>query len=106
MLNNMDLLICILLPAIFITMLHLLKIFLMEEKYNIIEIIWYYLKALIIINIVMILIVLIVYRVWIWDYSITSQFIIKYVLCGTVFSLFLPYIYYNFRCIMLKNKTK
>lgn len=78
----------------------------MEEKFNIIEILWYYLKATLIINLVMILIVLIIYQVFVWNYDITSQFIIKYVICGTVFSLFLPYIYYNFRRIKFKDKVK
>lgn len=101
----MEQLICYLTPAILLTLLHIFKIYLMEEKYNLVEILVYYLKATIIINIVMILIVLILYKVWIWNYSITSSFIIKYVLCGTIFSMFLPYIYYCFRNIR-RSKIK
>jgi len=102
----MNQLICYFTPALLLTLLHLFKIFLMEEKYNIFEIILYYLKATIIINIVMILIVLILYHIFVWNYDISNQFIIKYIICGTIFSLFLPYIYYRFRNIRLKDKTK
>ena len=93
--------ICFLTPAILITLLHIFKLFLMEEGYDFFEILGYYLKATLIINIVMILIVFIKYQVWVWNYDITNSFTIKYILLGSFFGLFLPYLYYKVRT--LKN---
>ena len=53
-------LICFFTVAVLITLFHILKLFLMEEGYDFFEILGYYLKATVIINIVMIIIVLIV----------------------------------------------
>lgn len=88
---------CFLTPAILITLLHIFKIFLMEDKYNFFEILGYYLKASVIINIVMILIVFIRYQVLVWNYEVTNSFIIKYIILGSFLGLFLPYLYYKIR---------
>jgi len=96
--------ICFLTPAILITLLHIFKIFLMEDKYDFFEILGYYLKATVIINIVMILIVFIKYQVWVWNYEVTNSFITKYFLLGSFLGLFLPYLYYKIRTIKRKDK--
>lgn len=100
----MEQIICFLIPAILITLLHIFKLFLLEEKYRPLEIIWYYLKATIIINIFMIIVVLIKNQNFIWNITIKNSFIIKYVILGSIFGLFLPYIYYEVRTL-LKKKT-
>ena len=100
----MEQLICYLTPGLLITLLHIFKIFLMEDKYNFFEIIWYYLKATIIINIVMILIVLAIYKTWTWDYDITNSFMIKYIIFGSLFGLFLPAIYYKIKVLRRSKK--
>lgn len=98
----MEQLICIFGVALLITLLHLLKIFLMEDKYEFFEILGYYLKATVILNIVLILFVFIVKRYWIWNEELTNSFVIKYIILGSVISLFLPAFYYKVR--KLKNK--
>ncbi len=100
----MEQIICYLTPAILLTLLHIFKLFLLEEKYNILEILTYYLKASIIVNIFMILIVLIKCQDFVWNLNITNSFIIKYVLLGSFLSLFLPYLYYEVRTLKNKNK--
>ena len=90
-------LVCFLTPAILITLFHLFKIYLMEEKYDFFEILGYYLKATVIINIVMIIIVLIVKHFWVWNEELTNGFVIKYVLLGSFIGLFLPRLYYELR---------
>ena len=54
----------------------------------------------------MMTIVFIFYRVIVWNYDITNQFLVKYIICGTIFSLFLPYIYYNFKKVRFNSKKK
>ena len=100
----MEQIICYLTPAILITLLHIFKLFLLEEKYRIFEILGYYLKATIIINIFMIIVVLIKNNNFIWNLGIKSGFVIKYVILGSIFGLFLPYIYYQVR-VLLKKKA-
>lgn len=101
----MEQLICIFGVAVVITLFHLLKIFLMEEKFDFFEILGYYLKATVILNIVLILFVFIVKRYWIWNEELTNGFVIKYIALGSIISLFLPAIYYKVRKIK-RNKTK
>ncbi|MBR1385434.1 MAG: LTA synthase family protein [Bacilli bacterium] len=93
----MKLLICIIFPAILITLLHIFKKYLLEEKIEIKELILYYLKASIILNIVMILIVFIIYQVWIWKHDITTGFILKYTGLGNLLGLFLPAFLYKIK---------
>ena len=100
-------LICYLIPGILITLFHIFKLFLLEEKYRFFEILSYYLKATIIINIVMIILVLIKTGDFVWNHDITNGFIIKYIVIGSVLGLFLPYCYYEFRIFkkkIIKNK--
>ncbi len=99
----MEQLICYLIPGILITLFHLLKIYLMEDKFNLFEILWYYIKATIIINIFMILLVFIIYQEWKFDSKITNSFVIKYSILGSIIGLFLPFIYYKIRVL---RKTK
>ena len=97
-------LICFFTVALLITLLHIFKLFLMEEGYDFFEILGYYLKATVIINVLMIIIVLIVKRFWIWNEELTNGFIIKYVLLGSFIGLFLPKLYYEVRHLK-KNKN-
>lgn len=98
-------LICFFAVAVLITLFHLLKLFLMEEKFEFFEILGYYLKATLIINIVMIFIVLIVKHFWIWNEELTNSFVIKYIILGSVLGLFLPKLYYEVRRLK-KDKDK
>ena len=98
-------LICFFSVAILITLFHIFKLFLMEEGYDFFDILGYYLKATLIINIVMIFIVLIVKQFWIWNEELTNGFVIKYIILGSVLGLFLPRLYYEVRKIR-NNKDK
>lgn len=98
----MEQLICFLGVAVLITLFHLLKLFLMEEKFDFFEILGYYLKATIILNIVLIIIVFIVKGFLIWNEELTNGFVIKYILLGSFLSLFLPALYYKIRRIKKK----
>ena len=98
-------LICFFTVAVLITLFHIFKLFLMEEGYDFFEILGYYLKATVIINIVMIIIVLIVKKFWIWNEELTNSFVIKYIILGSVIGLFLPKLYYEVRNFK-KNKDK
>lgn len=96
-------LICFFTVAVLITLFHILKLFLMEEGYDFFEILGYYLKATVIINIVMIIIVLIVEKFFIWNEELTSGFVIRYVIIGSILGLFLPKLYYEVRNLKTKN---
>jgi hypothetical protein len=97
-------LICFFSVAVLITLLHIFKIFLMEEKYDFFEILGYYLKATLIINIILIIAVLIINRFWIWNKELSNDFVIRYVIAGSIAGLFLPKIYYDVRKIRRKEK--
>ena len=97
-------LICFFTVALFITLLHIFKRFLMEEGYDFFEILGYYLKATVILNIVLILLVLIIKRYFIWNEELSNGFIINYIVVGSILSLFLPAIYYKVRHIGKKKK--
>ena len=97
----MKTILCIFLSSILITLVYILKNYLLEEKIKIKDLLKYYLKATILINIVMIFFVKLKYNVFIWEYSITLSFLIKYLLIGNVVGLFLPTFYYYLRT--LKN---
>ena len=99
----MEQLICFFGVSILITLLHIFKIFLMEEKYNFFEILGYYLKAAVILNIVLIILVLIIKKYFIWDEELTNGFVINYIVCGSILSLFLPAVYYKVRHIGKKD---
>ena len=101
----MEQLICIFGVAVVITLLHLLKIFLMEEKFDFFEILGYYLKATLILNVVLIIIVFASFNYWMWNEELNSDFVFYYILFGSIISLFLPAFYYKLRKIK-KNKTK
>ncbi len=101
----MEQLICIFGVAVVITLFHLLKIFLMEDKFDFFEILGYYLKASIILNIILIIFVFIVKGYFIWNKELTGGFVFKYILFGSIISLFLPALYYKVRKIK-RNKTK
>ena len=96
-------LICFFGVALVITLLHIFKLFLMEEKYDFFEILGYYLKASIILNIVMIFLVYAVMDYLMWNKELTSGFIINYIGCGSILSLFLPAFYYKNRKTFSKN---
>lgn len=97
-------LICFFSVALLITLLHIFKRFLMEEGYDFFEILGYYLKASIILNIVMILLVLIIKGYFMWNEELSNQFVINYVVVGSIISLFLPAIYYKVRNFGKKKK--
>lgn len=99
----MEQLICFFGVALLITLLHIFKLFLMEEKYNFFEILGYYLKASVILNIILIILVLIIKNYFIWDEELTSGFVINYIVCGSILSLFLPALYYKVRHIGKKD---
>ena len=101
----MEQLICIFGVAIVITLLHLLKLFLMEEKFDFFEILGYYLKATIILNIVLVILTFIIKGYLMWNEELTNGFVIKYIVVGSIISLFLPAFYYKMRKIK-RNKTK
>ena len=90
-------LICFLGVGLLITILHIFKLFLMEEKYDLFEILGYYLKASLIINITLIILVYCIKEYFIWNKELTNGFIINYIVTGSIFSLFLPAIYYKVR---------
>ena len=92
-------LICFFSVALLITLLHIFKRFLMEEGYPFFEILGYYLKATVIINIIMIILVLIVKHYFIWNEELTNGFIINYIVVGSLIGLFLPSLYYKVRKI-------
>ena len=98
----MEQLICFFGAGVLITLFHLLKLFLMEEKFDFFEILGYYLKATLILNIVLIIIVFIVKGFLIWNEELTNGFVIKYILLGSFLSLFLPALYYKIRRIKKK----
>lgn len=97
-------LICFFGVGVLITLLHIFKLFLMEEDYKFFEILGYYLKATLILNIVLILLVLIIKQYFIWNEELTNGFIINYIVCGSILSLFLPAVYYKVRNIGKKKK--
>lgn len=101
----MEQLICIFGVAVLITLFHLLKLFLMEDKFDFFEILGYYLKATVILNIILVLLVFIVKKYWMWNEELTNGFVIKYILLGSFISLFLPALYYKVRKIK-RNKAK
>ena len=100
----MEQLTCFLTVAILITLLHLFKIFLMEEKYDLAEILVYYFKATFFINIVMILLVLLIKQYFIWNETLSTGFVINYVVIGSIIGLFLPAFYYKIRHMGEKSK--
>ena len=101
----MEQLICIFGVAIVITLLHLLKLFLMEEKFDFFEILGYYLKATLIINVVLILSIFFGEKYWIWNVELKNDFVIAYIIIGSILGLFLPALYYKVRKLK-RNKTK
>ena len=101
----MEQLICFFGVAIVITLFHLLKIFLMEEKFAFFEILGYYLKATLLLNVVLIPFIFLIKGYWIWNEELTCGFVIKYLILGSIISLFLPAFYYKVRKIK-RNKTK
>lgn len=90
-------------PAVVITLIYVLKKYLLEEDIRFKDLLKYYLISTIIMDIIMVLLVKIKYDVWTWDYNITLSFFIKYFLLGSIISLFLPSFYYDLRD--LKKKT-
>ncbi len=90
-------LLCILLPGILITLLHLFKKYLLEEDFSLKDTIWYYIKSSIVINIVMLFAVWVNYDRIPYGSDITSHYLIKYALVGSLFGLLLPAIYYKIR---------
>lgn len=99
----MEQLICFFCVALLITLLHIFRLFLMEEKYKFFEILGYYLKASVILNIVLIILVLIIENYFIWNEELTRGFVINYIVCGSIISLFLPAFYYKVRHIGKKD---
>ncbi len=97
-------LICFFSVAVLITLFHIFKLFLMEEGYDFFEILGYYLKATVIINIILIIAVLIINKFLIWNKELTNDFIIRYVIVGSLIGLFLPKIYYDVRKLRKKRK--
>ena len=97
-------LICFFTVAILITLFHIFKRYLMEEGYDFFEILGYYLKATVIINIILIIAVLIINKFWIWNKELTNDFIIRYVVVGSIIGLFLPKLYYEVRKLRKKEK--
>ena len=98
-------LICIFAVGLLITLLHIFKRFLMEEGYDFFEILGYYLKATVKLNILMIILVFIIKGYFIWNEELTNGFVINYVVVGSIFSLFLPAFYYKIRHLG-KEKSK
>ena len=97
-------LICFFTVAILITLFHIFKRFLMEEGYDFFEILGYYLKATVIINIILIIAVLIINKFWIWNKELSNEFVIRYVIAGSIIGLFLPKLYYDVRKLRKKEK--
>ena len=97
-------LICFFTVAILITLFHIFKLFLMEEGYDFFEILGYYLKATVIINIILIIAVLIINKFWIWNKELSNEFVIRYVIAGSIIGLFLPKLYYDVRKLRKKEK--
>ena len=100
----MEQLICIFGVAVVITLLHIFKRFLMEEGYDFFAILGYYLKATVILNIVMVILVLIIKKYFIWNEELTKGFVINYIAVGSILSLFLPALYYKVRNLTKKKK--
>ncbi len=98
-------LICFFSVALLITLLHIFKRFLMEEGYDFFEILGYYLKATVILNILLIILVLIIKRYFVWNEELSNEFVINYVVTGSIISLFLPALYYKIRHLG-KRKSK
>ena len=98
----MEQLICFFTVAILITLFHLLKLFLMEEKFDFFEILGYYLKATIIINIIIIISIFMINQYWVWNKELTSGFVIEYIIVGSIVGLFLPKLYYEVRRLRKK----
>lgn len=97
-------LICFFSVAALITILHIFKLFLMEEKYDFFEILGYYLKASLIINFIMIILVLIIKQYFVWNENLSDGFVINYVIAGSIIGLFLPALYYKIRNIKKSKK--
>lgn len=97
-------LICFFGVAVVITLLHIFRRFLMEEGYDFFEILGYYLKATLILNIVLIILTFIIKQYWIWNEDLTNGFIINYIICGSIISFFLPALYYKIRHLKKENK--
>ena len=97
-------LICFFSVAVLITLFHIFKLFLMEEGYDFFEILGYYLKATVIINIILIIAVLIINKFWIWNKELSNEFVIRYVIAGSIIGLFLPKLYYDVRKLRKKEK--
>ena len=76
----------------------------MEEGYDFSEILGYYLKATVILNIILIIAVLIINKFWIWNEELSNDFIIRYVIVGSILGLFLPKLYYDVRKMRKKEK--
>lgn len=93
----MNLLLYFLLPGILITLFHLFCKYLLEEKITIKDTLFYYIKSSIIINIFMILIMYIKYDRWLMDIIKERNVLLKYVLCGSFFGLFIPYLLYKLK---------
>ena len=98
----MEQLICFFGVAVLITLFHLLKVFLMEEKFDFFEILGYYLKATVIINVVLILAIYCGEKYWMWNKELSGDFVIAYIIIGSFIGLFLPAFYYNVRKLRKK----
>lgn len=66
-------LLCILTPAIFITLVYIFKKYLLEEKIKFKKLLGYYLGTSVILNILVIFIVYLKYDVFMWNYDITTK---------------------------------
>ena len=98
----MEQLICFFGVAVLITLFHLLKLFLMEENFDFYEILGYYLKATLIINIVLILAIFLGEKYWMWNKELSNSFVITYIIFGSILGLFLPALYYHIRKLRKK----
>ena len=92
-----------LLPGILITLFHLLCNFLLEEKITIKDTLLYYLKVSIIINLVMILIMNLEYKKWLWEIRKLDSIAPTYIIYGSILGLFIPYILYKFNHNEFRN---
>ena len=88
----MKLLLCILLPAVLISILYLAYKHINDNKITIKGTVGFYLFSTVIINIIMIVIVFLFKDVFLWKYTLTKSFIIKYVLLGSLIGLIVPFI--------------